>query len=103
MSTSNPTDRYHSLDFLRAVAVLGVMLHFVLFRIYHPIGLRQITIGLARLSDRQWHSPISNAVLFIIAGFWRDGLPQKGTGYFADRFKRIAIPFVVGCHRGAVA
>ena len=28
MSTSNPTDRYHSLDFLRAVAMyLGVILH----------------------------------------------------------------------------
>ena len=95
--------RYHSLDFLRAVAMyLGVVIHISsFFGMYHPLGLGwaeyypdpvnyQVTFGI-HLFRMQF--------FFIIAGFFGEMVcRKKGIGYFArNRFKRIFIPFIVGC------
>ncbi|HAH97850.1 MAG TPA: hypothetical protein DCO70_00845 [Verrucomicrobiales bacterium] len=103
MSQSNPTDRFHSLDFLRAVAMyLGVIIHTsCFFGFYHPMGL-----GWAEYYPDPFDNHIVNWIhlfrmqfFFIIAGFFGELVcRKKGTGYFAgNRFKRILIPFVVGC------
>ena len=103
MSHSNPTERYHSLDFLRGVAMyLGVVIHTsCFFGPVHPMGL-----GWAEY----YPDPLNYQVIwgihlfrmqffFIIAGFFGEMVcRKKGIGYFArNRFKRIFIPFIVGC------
>ena len=103
MSHSNPAERYHSFDFLRGVAMyLGVVIHVSsFFGMYHPLGLGwaeyypdpvnyQVTFGI-HLFRMQF--------FFIIAGFFGEMVcRKKGIGYFArNRFKRIFIPFIVGC------
>lgn len=103
MSQSNPTERYHSLDFLRAVAMyLGVILHVtilfgspdrILWNFYgeyyqDPINY-QITWGI-HLFRMQF--------FFLIAGFFAEMVYlKKGGKYFSqNRLKRILVPFIVG-------
>ena len=103
MSHSNPTERYHSLDFLRAVAMyLGVILHVtilfgspdrILWNFYSeyyqdPVNY-QITWGV-HLFRMQF--------FYIIAGFFAEMVCLKRGGlYFSkNRIKRILIPFLFG-------
>ena len=103
MSTSNPTDRYHSLDFLRAVAMyLGVILHVtilfgspdrILWEFYSeyyqdPVSY-QVTWGI-HLFRMQF--------FYLIAGFFAEMvyLKKGGTYFSKNRLKRILIPFLFG-------
>ena len=103
MSHSNPIERYHSLDFLRAVAMyLGVILHVtilfgspdrILWNFYSeyyqdPVNY-QITWGV-HLFRMQF--------FYIIAGFFAELVYlKKGGIYFSkNRIKRILIPFLFG-------
>ena len=103
MSTSNPTNRYHSLDFLRAVAMyLGVILHVtilfgspdrILYNFYgeyyqDPLNY-QITWGV-HLFRMQF--------FYLIAGFFAEMVYlKKGGKYFSqNRLKRILVPFIAG-------
>lgn len=103
MSHSNPTERYHSLDFLRGVAMyLGVVIHTsVFFGMERPLGL-----GWAEYYPDPVNYQLVSGIhlfrmqlFFIIAGFFGEMVcRKKGVGYFAgNRFKRIFIPFIVGC------
>ena len=103
MSQGNSTERYHSLDFLRALAMyLGVILHVtilfgspdrILWEFYSeyyqdPINY-QITWGI-HLFRMQF--------FYIIAGFFAEMVYlKKGGKYFSkNRLKRILIPFLFG-------
>ncbi|MDG1891960.1 MAG: acyltransferase family protein [Verrucomicrobiota bacterium] len=104
MSKLSPSERFHSLDFLRAAAMyLGVVLHVtVLFgspdRIlwnfyseYYPDPLNyHITWGV-HLFRMQF--------FYIIAGFFAEMVYlKKGSRYFSrNRLKRILVPFIFGC------
>ena len=103
MIQSNPTDRYHSLDFLRALAMyLGVILHVtilfgspdrILWEFYSeyyqdPVSY-QVTWGI-HLFRMQF--------FYLIAGFFAEMVYLKrGGAYFSkNRLKRILIPFLFG-------
>jgi glucan biosynthesis protein C len=104
MSHSNPTERYHSLDFLRALAMyLGVILHVtILFgstdrilwnfysEYYQDSFNYQITWGI-HLFRMQF--------FYIIAGFFAEMvyLKKGGKYYLKNRLKRILVPFIFGC------
>ena len=104
MSHSNPTERYHSLDFLRALAMyLGVILHVtILFgstdrilwnfysEYYQDSFNYQITWGI-HLFRMQF--------FYIIAGFFAEMvyLKKGGKYYSKNRLKRILVPFIFGC------
>ena len=98
------TERYHSLDFLRATAMyLGVILHVtilfgspdrILWNFYgeyyqDPIDY-QITWGI-HLFRMQF--------FYLIAGFFAEMVYlKKGGKYFSlNRLKRILVPFIFGC------
>ena len=104
MSQGNPTERYHSLDFLRALAMyLGVILHVtILFgstdrilwnfysEYYQDSFNYQITWGI-HLFRMQF--------FYIIAGFFAEMvyLKKGGKYYSKNRLKRILVPFIFGC------
>ena len=98
------TERYHSLDFLRAMAMyLGVILHVtilfgspdrILWNFYgeyyqDPVDY-QITWGI-HLFRMQF--------FYLIAGFFAEMVYlKKGGKYFSlNRLKRILVPFIFGC------
>lgn len=99
-----PADRLHSLDAVRAGALLlGIVLHGV------TSFLPSAAENGAVLVDSSPSQALNDLYLFIhlfrmplffmMAGFFaRLALERKGTGPFvADRVQRIAIPFVLGC------
>jgi len=104
LSQGNPTERYHSLDFLRALAMyLGVILHVtILFgstdrilwnfysEYYQDSFNYQITWGI-HLFRMQF--------FYIIAGFFAEMvyLKKGGKYYSKNRLKRILVPFIFGC------
>lgn len=93
-------DRLHALDAVRAFALLlGIALHATI-----PwVGIRSTTVGAESQSSvlitvfhviHMFRMPI----FFLIAGFFgRLMLERRGTkAFIRDRFKRIALPLIVG-------
>ena len=98
----NNQERYHGLDFVRAVAMmLGVVIHTCCF-------FRDDIIGLWPAGDYHGHPLNTFTVKFIhffrmqlfmlLAGFFAElVLQRKGLTYLIkDRIKRILIPFLIG-------
>ena len=96
----NPTQRFHSLDNLRAVMMwLGLVLHVA---INHMIGKTNIpwrdpeTTQLANFAVVFIHS-FRMPVFFILAGFFVALLLARrgAAGMFKHRLRRIGLPFVI--------
>ncbi len=103
MSQSNPTERYHSLDFLRALAMyLGVILHVtvvfgspdrILYLFYSEYYSDPVNYHVT-----WWIHLFRMQFFYLIAGFFAEMVYlKKGGKYFSkNRLKRILIPFLFG-------
>ena len=92
--------RLHYLDALRVLAILGVFLYHAV----HPFDVSDWTIKNAELSETvtaflglffPWGMPF----FFLIAGAgsWFGLRHRSASRFVAERFRRLFIPFLIGC------
>ena len=100
---TEPTDRHHSLDGLRAAMMfLGIVIHAVLP--YLPDPQSKLPYGDAKAASPGYFLVLSfihsfrMPIFFVMAGFFAGLLrARRGTaGLLANRARRILIPFAVG-------
>ena len=103
----NSNERYHSLDFVRAIAMLlGVLLHVSMhFAEHSKIPWAFNTWSTGESHGNVLNTNISNFIhlfrmqlFYLIAGFFAQlVIDRKGYEYFSkDRLKRILVPFIFG-------